>query len=86
MFLSKSTHNFGGKMKSFGLMFNTKRIFIYLILLIIGLSLMAYGVLSYYDDRRTFEESLSDEEIIQRAKALGLVEVTEKIKGEKDEN
>ena len=73
-------------MKSFGLMFNTKRIFIYLILLIIGLSLMAYGVLSYYDDRRTFEESLSDEEIIQRAKALGLVEVTEKIKGEKDEN
>lgn len=73
-------------MKSFGLMFNTKRIFIYLILLIIGLSLMAYGVLSYYDDRRAFEESLSDEEIIQRAKALGLVEVTEKIKGEKDEN
>ena len=73
-------------MKSFGLMFNTKRIFIYLILLIIGLSLMAYGVLSYYDDRRTFEESISDEEIVQRAKALGLVEVTEKIKGEKDEN
>lgn len=73
-------------MKSFGLMFNTKRIFIYFILLIIGLSLMAYGVLSYYDDRRTFEASISDEEIILRAKALGLVEVTEKIKGESDEN
>ncbi|WP_373471697.1 hypothetical protein [Carnobacterium alterfunditum] len=47
---------------------------------------MAYGVLSYYDDRRTFEASISDEEIILRAKALGLVEVTEKIKGESDEN
>ncbi len=73
-------------MKSFGLIFNTKRIFIYFLLLIIGLSLMAYGVLSYYDDRHSFEASLSDDEIILRAKALGLVEVTEKIKGEKDEN
>lgn len=73
-------------MKSFGLMFNTKRIFCYFVLLIIGLSLMTYGVLSYYDERRTFEASITDEEIILRAKALGLVEVTEKIKGESDEN
>lgn len=73
-------------MKSFGLTFNTKRMFIYFILLIIGLSLMAYGVLSYYDDRRTFDMTMSDEEIIQRAKALGLVEVKDKISGEKDEN
>ena len=73
-------------MKSFGLMFNPKRIFTYFILLIIGLSLMAYGLISYYDDRRTFEASLSDEEIILRAKALGLVEVTEKINGDKNEN
>ncbi len=73
-------------MKSFGLLFNTKRMFIYFILLIIGLSLMAYGVLSYYDDRRTFDMTISDDEVIQRAKALGLVEVKEKIDGEKDEN
>ena len=73
-------------MKSFGLMFNTKRVFIYFILLILGLSLMAYGVLSYYDDRRTFDMTLSDEEIVKRAKALGLVEVKDKIDGEKDEN
>jgi uncharacterized membrane protein YidH (DUF202 family) len=73
-------------MKSFGLMFNTKRMFIYFILLIIGLSLMTYGILSYYDDRRTFDRALSDEEIIERAKALGLVEVKDKINGEKDEN
>lgn len=73
-------------MKSFGLLFNTKRMFIYFILLIIGLSLMAYGVVSFYDDRRSFEAVLTDEEIILRAKALGLVEVTDKINGEKDEN
>lgn len=73
-------------MKSFGLMFNTKRMFIYFILLIIGLSLMAYGVMSYYDDRRTFDMTISDDEVIQRAKELGFVEVKDKIDGEKDEN
>lgn len=69
-------------MKSFGLTFNTKRIFIYFVLLIIGLSLIAYGVISYYDDRRSFDAALTDEEIIIRAKALGMVEVIDKIEGE----
>jgi hypothetical protein len=40
---------------------------------------MFYGVISYFADLRTFESRISDDEIIMRAKALGLVEVKELI-------
>lgn len=53
--------------------------FAYFILLIVGLSLMSYGVITYYEDQRAFEASLSDDEIIERAKSLGLVELKEQI-------
>ncbi|MCA0386134.1 MAG: hypothetical protein LCH34_11110 [Firmicutes bacterium] len=67
-------------MKEIGLVFNTKKMLRYFILLIIGLTLMFYSAISYYEQQRLFEQRLTDEEVIIRAKALGLVEITEQLK------
>jgi len=67
-------------MKEIGLVFNTKKMLRYFILLIIGLTLMFYSAISYYEQQRLFEQRLTDEEVIIRAKALGLVKITEQLK------
>ncbi|MDH8679821.1 hypothetical protein QE109_16805 [Fusibacter bizertensis] len=69
----------GGIVKTMGLVFNIKKMFTYFVLLIIGLSLMAYGVLSYFQDQQIFHSMLSDDEIIERAKGLGMVELKDQI-------
>lgn len=73
-------------MKALGITFNAKRIFSYYILLIFGFSLMAFGVLSFYGDQRTFNASLTDDEIIIRAKALGMVEMKSTLTEAETEN
>lgn len=72
-------------MRQMGLIVNTRKLLNYFIMLIIGISLIFYGVLSYYDDFRGFTSNLSDEEIIIRAKALGMVEVKDLIKDDKND-
>lgn len=72
-------------MRQMGLIFNTKKLLNYFIMLIFGISLMFYSVLSYYEDVRGFASNLSDEEIIIRAKALGMVEVKDLIKDDKND-
>lgn len=67
-------------MKEIGLVFNTKKMLRYFTFLIIGLTLMFYSAISYYEQQRLFEQRLTDEEVIIRAKALGLVEITEQLK------
>ena len=62
-------------MKQMGLIFNSKRIFLYFILLVLGLSLIAFGILDFYGDQKVFETSMSDEDVIKRAKELGMVEL-----------
>lgn len=69
-------------MRQMGLIFNTRKLLNYFIMLVIGISLMFYGVLSYYEDFRGFTSNLSDEEIIMRARALGMIEVKDLIKDE----
>lgn len=66
-------------MKQMGLVFNTKKMIRYFILLLIGFSLVFYGVISFYEDQKKFERSLTDEQVIQRAKELGMVELKEKV-------
>lgn len=65
-----------------GLVFNTKKIFTYFVLLVLGLSMMSYGVLSYYEDQKVFHTSLSDDQIIERAKALGMVDLKDQIENQ----
>lgn len=62
-------------MKIYGLLFNGKKIFSYYMMLLIGLALIFGGMLSYYEQERTFNNKISDEEIIERAKDLGMVEL-----------
>ena len=62
-------------MKALGLVFNTRKILTGFILLVLGLSMMAYGVISYYEDTKRFNQSMSDEDIIIRAKELGMIEL-----------
>jgi hypothetical protein len=47
---------------------------------------MVFGVISYYYETKSYENSITDEEIISRAKALGMVEVKELINTEEEEN
>lgn len=49
--------------------------------LIFGLSLIFYGLTGITIEKNMEENIISDEEVIERARDLGMVELTEKIMG-----
>ncbi len=55
---------------------NLKRMSKYLIMLLIGLSLIFYGMIKIVIEDHSMKE-VSDEEVIRRAKELGFVEIKE---------
>ncbi len=61
------------------LLFNEKKIYALFLWLMLGIGLIFYGVISYAIDMRTFKAPLTDEEIIERAKGLGMVELKVKL-------
>ncbi len=65
-------------MRAYGLLFDRKKVFTYYILLILGLAMIFGGLISYYNQINGFKSTLSDEEIIERARGLGMVEIKEK--------
>lgn len=69
-------------MRAYGLLFNGKKIFTYYVLLVIGLAMIFGGIISYQSQINGFKSKLSDEEIIERARGLGMVEIKEKWNGE----
>lgn len=66
-------------MNKLGLIVNLKRLFFYWIFLIVGMSLIFIGVMGYYENQRRTASYLSDAEIIERAKTLGMVEIKERL-------
>lgn len=72
-------------MKSLGLIVNVKKLFLYFLMLVLGLSLLVYSVLLFYNDQVKFEQSIPDAVIIERAKELGMVDIKEQIKGDEDD-
>lgn len=68
-------------MRAYGLLFNGKRIFAYYVLLIIGLAMIFGGMISYNAQINGFKSTLSDDEIMERARDLGMVEIKEKWNG-----
>ncbi len=64
-------------MKSTGLIFNTKKLYVYFIMLIIGFSLIFYSIITYAVQMSQFQGKISDEEIIERAKGLGMIDLKE---------
>jgi hypothetical protein len=69
-------------MRAYGLLFNGKRIFAYYVLLIMGLAMVFGGIISYYSQINGFRATISDDEIIERARGLGMIEIKEKWNGE----
>ncbi len=57
-------------------MINVKKIVKYFALLMVGMSLIAYGVIERTSSKYA-PEPMSDREIIERAKALGMVDLKE---------
>ncbi|MBE0449971.1 MAG: hypothetical protein IBX70_03905 [Clostridia bacterium] len=68
-------------MRAYGLLFNGKRIFAYYVMLIMGLAMIFGGMISYNAQVNGFKSTLSDDEIIERARGLGMVEIKEKWNG-----
>ncbi|MBF4695806.1 hypothetical protein [Fusibacter ferrireducens] len=66
-------------MERIGLVVNLNRLFKYWIALMIGISLICYGVLGSYENSRQTHMRLSDAEIVERAKALGMVDLKEQL-------
>lgn len=58
-----------------------KRLIRSIVVLILGLSLIFYGIIGITVEQ--FSQEMSDEEIIQRAKDLGMIEIKEKFKKNK---
>jgi hypothetical protein len=59
-----------------------KKIFAHYILLVIGLAMIFGGMISYYSQINGFKSTLSDDQIIERARNLGMIEIKEKLNGE----
>lgn len=55
---------------------NVKKIYRYFTLLVIGLSLVFYGVINFVIDDHSMDQ-ISDAEVIQRARELGMVGINE---------
>ncbi|GAU79317.1 hypothetical protein [Fusibacter sp. 3D3] len=66
-------------MERIGLIVNLNRLFKYWLFLIIGLSLIFYGIIGNYENNRQIHMNLSDNEIIERAKALGMVDLKDQL-------
>jgi len=62
-----------------GLVVNTKKLMRIFIMLVVGLSMIFYGVISFYFNYLETHESLTDQEIIERAKDLGLIDPKETV-------
>lgn len=65
------------------LIYDVKKVFSLFLFLILGLSLLFYGIFSYTIDMKIYKSELSDREIIERAKALGMVELKEALEEKK---
>lgn len=65
-----------------GLVLKPKKVIASLLLLIFGISLIFYGLTLIYIDSTRFQAKMSDEEIIERAKKLGLIELKDYINGD----
>jgi len=69
-------------MEKLGVVINVKKLYVWFVMLIIGLSLMFYGIIQFSVDQKKWASELTDQEIIARAKALGMVEIKDKLEEE----
>lgn len=65
-----------------GLVLKPKKIIASLLLLILGLSLIFYGMTLIYIDSTRFQSKMTDAQVIERAKKLGLIELKDYLNGD----
>ncbi len=73
----------GGEMKFETLVVRPKKIFVALFFIALGIAMIFYGAVTAYIDNTRFEKELTDAEIIQRAKDLGMVDLKEYLNQDK---
>jgi hypothetical protein len=56
---------------------NLKKLSLYFIFLVLGMSMISFGLMNIAYDLQN--EEMTDEEIIERAEALGMVELKEQL-------
>ncbi len=66
-------------MERIGLVVNLNRLFKYWLFLMIGISLIFYGIIGSYENSRQIHMNISDAEIIERAKALGMIDLKDQL-------
>lgn len=61
----------------YGLMVRKRRMLSAFLLIVFGISMIFWGAFTFYVDQAMFANRISDEEIIERAKKLGMVDLKE---------
>lgn len=61
----------------YGLVVSRKKLLIAFVLIVFGVSCIFYGLTALYIDQTRFASEISDAEIIERAKKLGMVDLKE---------
>lgn len=62
------------------LLISTKKLVLTFVLLTMGTAMIMYGVFGFYADKIRYSKTITDEEIIERAKALGMIDLKEYLK------
>lgn len=70
-------------MKIAGVVVRRRKIVKGMILLILGVSLIHFSLFMWYTDHVKYARQISDEEVIQRAKDLGMINVKEYLENNK---
>lgn len=71
-------------MEKLGLVINLKKLLQYWILLMVGIAFIFIGIIGYYENQNAIKSKMSDTEIIERAKALGMVDAKTEIMNNSD--
>lgn len=75
--ITKDTENMEKSVNIYGLVIRTKRVLAALLFIVIGISLLSFGLISFYLDSTRLNSEISDTEVIERAKKLGMIDLKE---------
>lgn len=73
----KDTGDMEKSVNIYGLVIRTKRVLAALLFIVIGISLLSFGLISFYLDSTRLNSEISDTEVIERAKKLGMIDLKE---------
>lgn len=75
----------GKSVNFYGLVIRIRRVLAALLLIVFGIAFVLYGFLMLYIDQTHFKARISDEEVIARAKKLGMIDLKEYLLNAEDD-